>query len=110
MGQTRGGYYPTSQYHGVYSNQTYVNQPYQRAWNQMDKPRLPFLAMLNLPDLSRLTNDLVSHDSTWSVVPPKIPLDIPKFEGKSGEDPGEHITMFHLWFSLNLLNHDSIHL
>ena len=52
----------------------------------------------------------MSHDPTWSVVPPKLPLKIPKFEGKIGEDPGEHIMNFHLWCSSNLLNLDSIHL
>ena len=76
----------------------------------MAQPRLPFLAMLNFPDLSRLTNDTVSHDPTWLVVPSKLPSDIPKFEGKTGEDPREHVTNFHLWFSLNSLNHDSVHL
>ena len=51
---------------------------------------------------------MIAHDLMWSVVPTKLPLDIPKFEGKSGDDPGEHVTNFHLWFSLNSLNHDSI--
>ena len=62
MGQMGGGYYPTGQGHGVYNNQPYVNQPYQGAWNQTPKPRIPFLATLNLLDLLRLTNFLVSHD------------------------------------------------
>ena len=73
----------------------------------MSRLRLPFLEMLNLPNLSILTNDLVSHDLTWSIVPAKLPLNIPKFEGKSGEDPREHVTNFHLWSSSNSLNHDS---
>ena len=73
-------------------------------------PRLPFLAMLNLPDLLRLTNDLVSHDSAWLAVPTKLPSDIPKFEGKPGEDPSEHVTTFHLWCSSNSLHEYSIHL
>jgi hypothetical protein len=76
----------------------------------MSQPRLPFLAMLNLPDLSKLMNDPVSHDPTWPPVPTKLPSDIPKFEGKNGEDPGEHVTTFHLWCSSNSLNHDSIRL
>ena len=46
-------------------------------------------------------NDLVSHDPAWSVVPNKLPSDIPKFKGKAGEDPSEHVTTFHLWFSSN---------
>jgi hypothetical protein len=49
----------------------------------MSQPRLPFLAMLNLPDLSKLMNDPVSHDPTWPPVPTKLPSDIPKFEGKN---------------------------
>jgi hypothetical protein len=73
-------------------------------------PCLPFLAMLNLLDLSKLMNDPVSHDPTWPPVPTKIPSNIPKFEGKNGEDPGEHITTFHLWCSSNSMNHDSIRL
>ena len=42
--------------------------------------------------------------------PNKLPLDIPKFEGKAGEDPSEHVTTFHLWCSSNSLHEDSIHL
>jgi hypothetical protein len=74
----------------------------------MSQPHLPFLDTLNLPDLSKLMNDPVNHDPTWPRVPTKIPLDIPKFEGKNGEDIGDHITTFHLWCSLNSLNDDSI--
>ena len=44
----------------------------------------------------------------WSPVLIKFPSNIPKFEGKASEDPGAHITTFHLWFSLNSLNDDSI--
>ena len=62
MGQMGGGYYPTGQGHGVHRNQPYMNQSYQGAWHRLAQPRLPFLATLNLPDLSRLTNDPVSHD------------------------------------------------
>ena len=53
-------------------------------------PRLPFLATLNLPELSRLTNNLVAHDPVWPAVPTKLPSDIPKLEGKLGEDLSEH--------------------
>ena len=76
----------------------------------MEQPSLPFLSTLNFPDLSKLTNDLVSHDPMWSVVPAKNPSGIPNFEVKSGEDPREHVTTFHLWCSSNSLNHDSFHL
>jgi hypothetical protein len=76
----------------------------------MLQPRLPFMATLNLLDLSKLMNDPVCHDPTWLPVPTKFPSDILKFEGKNGEDPGDHITTFHLWCSLNSLNEDSIQL
>jgi hypothetical protein len=76
----------------------------------MLQPRLPFLSTLNLPELSRLMNDLVHHDLTWPLVPTKIYSDIPKFEGKTGDNPGDHITTFHLWCSSNSINDVSIHL
>ena len=103
-----GGYY--GQGHGIYSNQPYMNQHYQGVWHRPAQPRLPFLTTLNLPDLSRLMNDSVSHDPAWSAVPNKIPSDIPKFEDKDGEDPSVHVTTFHLWCSSNSLHDDSIHL
>jgi hypothetical protein len=68
------------------------------------------LATLNLLDLSRLMNGVVHHDPTWPPIPTKIPSNIPKFEGKTGEDPSDHVTTFHLWFSSNSLNDDSIRL
>ena len=76
----------------------------------MLQPHLPFLAMLNLLELSKLMNDLVSHDPTWPPIPTKLPLDILKFEGKNGEDLGDHITTFQLWCSSNSHNDDSIRL
>ena len=74
------------------------------------RPKIPFLATLNLPDLSKLMNDLVKHDATWPPVPTKLPSDIRKFEGKVGEDPWAHITTFHLWCSSNSLNDDTVQL
>ena len=74
------------------------------------RPKLPFLATLNLPDLSKLMNDPVRHDPLWPPIPTKFPSDIPKFEGKTGEDPREHATTFHFWCSSNSLNEDSIRL
>ena len=68
MGQMGGGYYPTGQGHGIYSNQAYQNQSHQGAWHRTDQPRIPFLATLNLPDLSRLMNDHVSHNLAWLAV------------------------------------------
>ena len=69
-----------------------------------------FLETLNLPYLNKLMNDWVKHSSTWPPVPTKLPSDIPSFEGKTGEDPGAHITTFHLWFSSNSLNDDNVRL
>ena len=108
MGQMGGVYY--GQGHGIYSNQHYMNQNYQGAWNRPAQPRLPFLTTLNLPDLSRLMNDPVSHNPAWPTVPNKISSDTPKFEGKAGEHPSEHVTTFHLWCSSNSLHNDSIRL
>ena len=110
MGQVGGGYYPTGQGHSIQNKQPYMNQSYQGPWNQMETHRIPFIATLNLPDLSKLTNDPGSHDLMWLVVPANLPFDIPKFEGKNGEDPRENVTTFHLCFSSNSLNHDSVRL
>jgi hypothetical protein len=74
----------------------------------MSQPHLPFLAMLNLLHLSKLMNELVFHDPTWPPIPIKLPSDILKFEGKNGNDHGDHVTTFHLWCSSNSLNDDSI--
>ena len=62
---------------------------------------LPFMTCLNLPDLAWLTNDPIRHLTFWPPMPTKLPLDIPKFEGKAGECPQNHIMTFHLWFSSN---------
>ena len=97
-------YYLTVQGYGNYHNKSYMSQPIQGVWNDMTQPRIPFLVTLNFPDLLKLTNNLVSHDLMCMIVPAKLPLDIPKFEGKSGEDPGEHVMTFHLWCSSNSLN------
>jgi hypothetical protein len=72
------------------------------------QPKLPFLATLHLPDLSRLLNDPICHDPRWPPMPTKFPLDIPKFEGKPNEDLGDHVTTFHLWCSSNSLRDDSV--
>jgi hypothetical protein len=106
--------YNPGQGHGAYQNPRWVVVPqtkyFQGAWGQMLQPRLPFLAMLNLPYLSKLMNEPVIHDPTWPPVPTKLPSDIPKFKGKNGEDLGDHVTTFHLWCSLNSLNDHSIRL
>jgi hypothetical protein len=40
----------------------------------------------------------------------KFPLDIPNFEAKPNEDPGNHVTTFHLWFSSNSLRDNFVQL
>lgn len=61
--------------------------------------KLSFLATLNLPDLSKLTNDPVWHIPGCPSILTKLPSDIPKFESKAGEDTANHIMTFHLWCS-----------
>jgi hypothetical protein len=43
-------------------------------------------------------------------MPTKFPLDIWKFVGKPGKEPGDHVTTFHLWFSSNSLRDDFVKL
>ena len=38
----------------------------------------------------------------------KIPFEIPRFEGKEGEDPWNHIMSFHIWLSSYNIVDDSI--
>jgi hypothetical protein len=100
MSQLGGGPYNVGQGHGVYQNPRWPSNPqaksFPRGWGQMSQPRLPFLATLNMSYLAKLMNDPVSHDPTCPPVPTKLPSDIPKFGGKNGEDPGDHITNFSL--------------
>jgi hypothetical protein len=72
------------------------------------QPKLPFLATLHLPDLTRLLTDPIFHDPCWPPMPMKFPLDIPKFEANPNEDPGDHVTTFHLWCSSNSLKYDFV--
>jgi hypothetical protein len=79
---------------GLNVNQYPINQSVQ---NLFASTKLPFLDTLELSDLSKLTNDPIRHHFAWPPVPVKIPTDIPKFDGKAGEDPTNHITTYHLW-------------
>ena len=72
--------------------------------------QLPFLATLDLPNLSHLTNDPILYNPSWPPIPNKIPSDIPKFDGKLGEDPNTHAMTYHLWCSSNSFIDDSIRL
>jgi len=76
----------------------------------MMQPRLPFLDNLNFPDITKLIKDPVFHDPNWPPVPTKLPSEKPKFKEKTVEDPGDHVTTFHLWCSSNSLNDYSIRL
>ena len=46
----------------------------------------PLLETLDIPYLYKLTNDTIYHNLLWPPIPHKISTDIPKFEGKQGED------------------------
>jgi hypothetical protein len=71
---------------------------------------MPYLASINIPDLTKLTNDPILHDTTWPNMPTKLPYDIMKFEGKPREDPANHVMTFHLWCSSNNIMDGSIRL
>jgi hypothetical protein len=112
MNQPGEGSYNLGQGHGAYQNPGWamIPQPksFHGSWGQMSQPRLPFLATLNMIDLSKLMNNHMHHDLSCPSIPTKLPSDIPKFEGRTSEDPGDHVTTFHLWYSLNSLNDNSI--
>ena len=75
-----------------------------------ENPQLSFLAALDIPDIHKLINDPINHNPLWPPVPHKIPSDIPKFDGKKGDDPASHITTFHLWSISNSMVDDSVQL
>jgi hypothetical protein len=83
--------------------------PQSHQYPQVNR-QLPFLATLDFPDLSRILNDPIRHSPQWPAIPAKLPSDIPKFDGKPGEDPNNHVMNFHLWCSSNSLMDDSIRL
>jgi hypothetical protein len=105
------GFYPNPGQQPNFSWQPGASQtpgPFYPGYQQ--QPKLPFLATLHLPDLTRLLNDPICHDPRWPPMPTKLPSDIPKFEAKPNEDPGDHVTTFHLWCSSNSLKDDSVQL
>jgi hypothetical protein len=83
--------------------------PQSHQYPQVNR-QLPFIATLDLPDLSRILNDTIRHSPQWPAILAKLPSDIPKFDSKAGEDPNNHVMNFHLWCSSNSLMDDSIHL
>jgi hypothetical protein len=84
------------------------NIPTMMGINPPLQPQMPYLGSLNIPDLTKLTNDPILHDPTWPTIPTKLPSDIPKIEGKVGDDPANHIMTFHLWCSSNNIMDDSV--
>lgn len=91
----------------LYANQYPYNQPTQ---NLFTPTKLPFLVTLELLDLSKLTNNPIRYHFAWHPILVKILTDILKFDGKTGEDPANHITTFHLWCVFNSFLDDSIKL
>jgi hypothetical protein len=83
--------------------------PQSHQYPQVNR-QFPFLATLDLPDLSRILNDPIHHSPQWPAILAKLPSNIPKFDGKVGEDLNNHMMNFHLWCSSNSLMDDSIHL
>lgn len=115
-------------YHNGYAHQPYQSYKHQMHYAGMQRPtaqaitsypgyaqpslnqQLPFMATLELPDLSRLTNDPIAYAPWWLAILHKLPSDIPKFNGNTGEDSSNHVMTFHLWCSSNTLNDDLIRL
>jgi hypothetical protein len=104
VGGPTGYNYPPNPIYGP----TSVTMPHQ--YHPQINRQLPFLVTLDLPDLSQLTNDPIFHSPVWLVIPAKLPSDIPKIDGKSSEDPNNHVMTFHLWCSSNSLMDDYVHL
>ena len=89
-----------------------VNNTFMPPFNQtlfVNTP-LPFLATLELPNLSKLTNHPILHHPAWPLVPIKIPTNIPKFEGKTRYDPTSRISTYHLWCVSNSMFYDLVKL
>jgi len=90
---------------GAQSSTSHPSSP----WSESGAPNsLPFLATLDIPELYKLTNDPIYHNLQWLPIPHQIPTDIPKFDGKQGEDLGTHITTYHLWSVSNSMVYDSV--
>ena len=92
---------------GIYGTQYPYNKNTQ---NPFAPTKLPFLATIELLDLSKLMNDPIQHHPAWPPVLVKIPIDILKFNRKTGEDLANHITTYHLWCISNSFLDDSIKL
>lgn len=94
--------------------------PYEQGWALPYGPayrppmpfntQLPFLATLELLDVSHLMNDPILHLPYWPPVSSKILSDCQMFDGKAKEDPQAHVMTYHLWCSSNSYMDNSIHL
>ena len=84
--------------------------PYQYYQYVQPNRQIPFLANLEFSDLSKLINNPIQHNPSCPTIPFKLPSYIPKFDGKQGDVPKNHIMTFHLWCSSNSLMDDSIRL
>ena len=82
--------------------------PYQYYQYVQPNQQLLFLATLDLPNFSKLINDPIRHNPSWPPILVKLPSDIPKFDGKQGDDPKNHVMTFHLRCYLNSLMDDSV--
>ena len=80
--------YATNPYKGMPYSGSGMNvnpNPFtQSTQNPFAPTKLPFLATLEFPYLSKLTNDPIRHHFAWPFVPTKIPTHILKFDGKMG--------------------------
>ena len=85
-----------------------LNIPLPLDQNPFFNMQFIFLATLELPNLSRLTNDPIQHNPSWSTIPVNTPTDIPELDGKTGKDLTTNITMYHPWCLSNSLLDDSI--
>jgi hypothetical protein len=72
--------------------------------------QFPFMATLDLSDLSRILNGTILHSPYWPVIPAKLSSVIIKFDDRAGEDPNNHVMTFYLWCSSNSLMEYSIRL
>jgi hypothetical protein len=66
------------------------------------------MASLNIIDLTKLTNDHILHDATWSNMLTKLPLDTPMFDGKPSKDRANHVMIFYLWCASKNITNNSI--
>jgi hypothetical protein len=85
------------------------------ALDTLDMFRASYPAHCGLPDyrlypLGDCSRAPICHDPRWPPMPMKLPSGIPKFEAKPNEDPGDHVTTFHIFCSSNSLKYDSVQL